>query len=255
MLARIPLLSALLLVIPVFLPAQQNPGEQAFQSGQEALRKKEFGDAELFFRQSVRETESASASNPSTLAQALVWLEVALKGKSETWSEDHTSEIQQLSQRIAGIAAVADTSVRALSLEVYALALEFAKRTEEAKPIWEQAKVLRVRQIESLQQGEAPIEGLVSIGGGVKPPSVKKKVDPSYTEESRVLKRSGTILCKIIVDQNGKASHFQLIRSLGFGLDEEAYRTIKQWEFAPATNGDSTPVPTHATIEINFRLL
>jgi TonB family protein len=41
---------------------------------------------------------------------------------------------------------------------------------------------------------------------------------------------------------------------LGYGLDEEAYNTIKKWKFKPATEKDGTPVAAVVPVEVTFRL-
>ncbi len=38
------------------------------------------------------------------------------------------------------------------------------------------------------------------------------------------------------------------------GLDEKAIEAVRQWRFKPGTRGGQ-PVPVHARVDVNFRLL
>ena len=62
------------------------------------------------------------------------------------------------------------------------------------------------------------------------------------------------LLSEGIVDANGKPRDLHVTRSLGLGLDEKAIEAVEKWKFRPGQK-DGHPVATHATIEVNFRLL
>ena len=99
-----------------------------------------------------------------------------------------------------------------------------------------------------------PLGGAYRVGGSVLAPLVLFKVDPSYSEEARKAKYSGTVLVQLIVDTDGSAKDIRVVRSLGLGLDEKAVEAVGQWRFKPGMK-DSQPVPVIATIEVNFRLI
>ncbi len=80
------------------------------------------------------------------------------------------------------------------------------------------------------------------------------KPEPAYDEQARRMRISGNVMLRIVVDTDGKAKGIGLVRSLGFGLDEQAVRCIATWRFQPGTK-DGAPVPVRANVEINFRLL
>jgi len=92
------------------------------------------------------------------------------------------------------------------------------------------------------------------FGGPVSPPSVVHKVEPEYSEEARRASLEGTVLLRIIVDEDGRPRELKVMRSLGLGLDEKAIVAVSNWQFAPGTK-DGQPVPVQAQIEVNFRLL
>jgi TonB family protein len=56
------------------------------------------------------------------------------------------------------------------------------------------------------------------------------------------------------IDPSGRATHIQVVKSLGLGLDEKAMEAVAKWKFSPGKK-DGKPVPVAASIEVNFRLL
>lgn len=96
--------------------------------------------------------------------------------------------------------------------------------------------------------------GAYRIGGGVSAPQPIFKVEPEYSEEARKAKYQGTVLLAIVVDEEGRTRNIRVIRSLGMGLDEKAIEAVSKWRFRPGYK-DGRPVPVHANVEVNFRLL
>jgi TonB family protein len=76
---------------------------------------------------------------------------------------------------------------------------------------------------------------------------------PKYSKEGRKQKIEGTVILSAVVGTDGRAHNFTVTRSLGYGLDEEAIKTVKKWKFKPGTN-NGTPVATAISIEVAFRL-
>lgn len=96
--------------------------------------------------------------------------------------------------------------------------------------------------------------GVFRIGGGVSRPELVFKPEPEYSEEARKAKFQGTVLLAIVVLADGSTSNIRVIRPLGLGLDEKAIEAVRKWKFRPSTK-DGKPVPVHANVEVNFRLL
>jgi TonB family protein len=88
----------------------------------------------------------------------------------------------------------------------------------------------------------------------IRPPTISSKVEPQYSEEARRAGLQGTVLLKIIVDEDGKPRDPKVLRSLGLGLDEQAIAAVNNWKFQPGAK-DGQPVPVQAQIEVNFRML
>lgn len=95
--------------------------------------------------------------------------------------------------------------------------------------------------------------GTFSVGNGVKPPKVKSRVEPEYTNIARSARVSGTVLLEAIVRKSGQIEIIRVIRPLGYGLEENAADALSQWVFEPGTrNGE--PVDVLLYVDVNFNL-
>ena len=99
-----------------------------------------------------------------------------------------------------------------------------------------------------------PPPGVFRARGGVTPPTLAHKVNPSYTKEARRQKIQGTVLLYIQVDPAGKATKIRVLHSLGSGLDEKAIEAVRKWKFHPGMKAGK-PVTVEAQVEVNFRLI
>lgn len=92
-----------------------------------------------------------------------------------------------------------------------------------------------------------------TVGGGVSAPVLVYQIDPQYSEEARKARYQGTVVLETIVRKDGKIDILHLVRSLGFGLDQNAIEAVKQWRFRPATmNG--MPVDVTLNVEVRFNI-
>jgi protein TonB len=78
---------------------------------------------------------------------------------------------------------------------------------------------------------------------------------PLYSEEARKAKYQGTVLLRLIVTPDGRATNISVVRGVGLGLDERAIETVRTWRFKPALGPNQQAVPVWVTVEVNFRLL
>ena len=101
---------------------------------------------------------------------------------------------------------------------------------------------------------EAPEAGVYHVGEGVTAPRPTYRPDPDYSEEARRAGVQGTIILRLIVDEQGRPTDIEVVSPRGYGLDDKAVAAIEQWTFRPATK-DGGPVKVKAMIEVNFRLL
>jgi TonB family protein len=85
------------------------------------------------------------------------------------------------------------------------------------------------------------------------PPRVIKHPDPKYSKEAHKKKIEGTTVLWLIVRADGLPGDIRVARSVGYGLDEEAIKTVKKWRFKPSTL-DGHPVAVQINVEVTFRL-
>ena len=77
---------------------------------------------------------------------------------------------------------------------------------------------------------------------------------PIYTDEARQTKIQGTVTLRVLVGTDGRASDIRVVRGVGFGLDERAAQTVRDWKFKPARDANQHPVAAWITVEAVFRL-
>jgi TonB family protein len=76
----------------------------------------------------------------------------------------------------------------------------------------------------------------------------------SYSNKAVTEKISGTVTLTAVVTPEGRATDIQVIKGLGYGLDEKASAAISKWKFKPAADPDGTPTPVRQTIQVTFQL-
>jgi len=89
---------------------------------------------------------------------------------------------------------------------------------------------------------------------GVGFPSCLYCPEPQPTQEARALKIQGSVELQVVIQPDGRATNIQIVKGLGYGLDELAVDAVRSWRFKPATGPDGEPVATLTPIEIEYRL-
>ncbi|MEN3338446.1 MAG: periplasmic protein TonB [Acidobacteriota bacterium] len=86
-------------------------------------------------------------------------------------------------------------------------------------------------------------------------PRIVKEVKPEYTAEAKAANIQGTVGLDVEIQDTGHVGDVRVARSLDtvHGLDEQAVKAVKQWEFQPATK-DGKAVPVRVDIEMTFTL-
>src|SRR5215467_8815180 len=91
-------------------------------------------------------------------------------------------------------------------------------------------------------------------GNTVSLPEVLFYTDPFYTRTAREKKVEGTVTIEGAFDVNGCMKVVRIIKTIGFGLDENALAAVRSWRFSPAKRNGEEPVEAHAQIDVNFSL-
>lgn len=85
-------------------------------------------------------------------------------------------------------------------------------------------------------------------------PALLHQEEPEYTQKARRAKVQGTVVLHFEVDATGHAVNVQLVRGLGFGLDEKAIKALRKSKFRPGYI-DGKPVSCTLAEDFTFRLL
>jgi protein TonB len=92
-------------------------------------------------------------------------------------------------------------------------------------------------------------------GDGVSLPRVIKQVPAQYTKEAMDQRIEGQVVLDVVVLADGSVGDVQVAQSLDsvYGLDAEAVKAMKQWEFGPGTK-DGKAVAVRVAVKIAFTL-
>ena len=92
-------------------------------------------------------------------------------------------------------------------------------------------------------------------GNGVSLPVVTRQVMAAYTQEAMAAHIEGTVGLEAVVQADGSVGEVKVARSLDptYGLDEQAVKAMKQWQFKPGTK-DGKAVAVRVEIMIRFAL-
>ncbi len=123
-----------------------------------------------------------------------------------------------------------------------------------ARPL-DQAKQLPAAAAQTQPDAAWPPPGVVHPGPGVKNPRVLRQAKPAYPAQAMREKIEGTVVLECVVETDGSVKQVKVVRSLDktYGLDDEAVKVAKQWQFAPGMK-DGYAVPVLVTIEFAFTL-
>jgi TonB family protein len=77
---------------------------------------------------------------------------------------------------------------------------------------------------------------------------------PEYPDSARKQGREGTVILRVLVDEEGRSKSLEVNHSSGFeALDRAALNTVRDWRFNAARHGDQ-PIESWVRIPIDFRL-
>src|ERR1051326_5948507 len=85
------------------------------------------------------------------------------------------------------------------------------------------------------------------------PVEILFKPKPDYTDKGRTAKVEGEVLLRVLFSAMGDVRVLDIVRGLGYGLDENAVRAAQQIKFRPEQRGGQ-PVDSTATVHIMFQL-
>jgi len=90
--------------------------------------------------------------------------------------------------------------------------------------------------------------------GAVRPPTILKSTPALYTDEARTRSIEGTVTILAEVSSDREIKYTRVLKGLGFGLDEAATASVREWALSPATrNGAPAEVVAQIDVEFNLR--
>jgi TonB family protein len=95
--------------------------------------------------------------------------------------------------------------------------------------------------------------GIFQVGGGVSAPRLLRQIEPAYSDIGRKARAQGTVELLIIVDETGRVEIVDVVKRLGYGLDEKAIDAVRTWMFEPGKK-DGVPVAVYISVLVNFAL-
>ena len=100
-----------------------------------------------------------------------------------------------------------------------------------------------------------PPAGVTRMSKEIVAPVLVKETKPLFSDKAQRAKVQGVVTMEAVIGRDGKVGEVRVVRSLDreFGLDEEAVKAVKQWEFKAGTK-DGVAVPVLVEIEMSFKL-
>jgi periplasmic protein TonB len=100
-----------------------------------------------------------------------------------------------------------------------------------------------------------PADGIARAGeGGVTFPTCRRCPPAQYPYSALIRKIQGSVTMDAVISADGLPSNIKVVASMGAGLDEQAVKAVRVWQFEPARDADGKPVAAHQTIVINFHI-
>ena len=100
-----------------------------------------------------------------------------------------------------------------------------------------------------------PPAGVTRVGKDIVAPVIIDETMPRYTRAAMRARIEGSVTMEVVIQRDGKVGEVRVVRSLDrqYGLDEEAVKAVKQWNFKPGTKA-GVAVPVLVEIEMTFKV-
>lgn len=219
------------------LAAHPQSAEAHYLNGQIKLRQGRVADA-------LREAEMCLQAN-AKFANAY-WLKT--QALVSSYADQYQRQALPLS--VAGPAAETDKATRK---QMFTAAAESLEQYLKLKPE-EPSRAVLQGQLEALRTYAGPnvANPVEAMAAGTRP-TILYKEKATYTEEARRRGVQGTIVVMVVFSADGVVKYPLLLKSLGYGLDENVLRAVSKIRFTPATR-DGKPVSVMGNLEFTFNL-
>jgi protein TonB len=93
----------------------------------------------------------------------------------------------------------------------------------------------------------------IRVFGAVTRPVIIDGPQPRYTEAGRHAGVQGTVIVEAVINEQGRVTDVQILKTLPMGLDQAAVDAVRSWRFKPATLAGKA-VKVFYTLTVNFTL-
>jgi len=98
----------------------------------------------------------------------------------------------------------------------------------------------------------APPAEVVRIGGSMKTPRLKRRVEPDYPDIAQKAAIEGMVILEATVGEDGRVDAVKVLRTQSL-LEQAAVDAVKQWQYEPLIwNGRPTPFVLTVTLSFNL---
>lgn len=108
---------------------------------------------------------------------------------------------------------------------------------------------------DSFPNSSSPSVPLIRFAGkdGVSAPRCSYCPPANYTDPARIAKLNGIVVLQLTISEQGRTVDAKVVRGLPYGLNDSAIRSVRDWQFQPATR-NGQPVACMVMMETSFRL-
>ncbi|HXU32885.1 MAG TPA: energy transducer TonB [Thermoanaerobaculia bacterium] len=91
------------------------------------------------------------------------------------------------------------------------------------------------------------------LTGAIARPVLLSRIEPLYPEVARRAHQGGTVILQTVIDESGRVINVEVVKGLGFGLQQAAIEAVSKWRFQPATmNGRAVKVFFNLTVQFSL---
>jgi hypothetical protein len=261
----IRLISSFLAIIMLGAPADEPKAlfQQAIQIMERDPANRDINKAISLLKHATATWQAASSKDPDYVA-ALDYLAVSLMVQLRENAAEQENKLADFGEWIKRAAPYTKRALEisesnpATDPDVLALALELQAQLEgqqgRGATLWDRAAKIRTQRVAALSPPDSAIGPVVkSTEANVTGPRSISIPKPTYTRIALLAQYTGVVSLKAVVGLDGKAHNIELVRGLGFGLDEQAAKALLSSRFEPGKK-DGQPVPTGVDLEVKFQL-
>jgi hypothetical protein len=239
-----------------------------FQQAQQIMEKdpadRDVNKAISLLKRATAQWQAASSKAPEYVAALdylAVSLMVQLRENAAEQGEDKLADFKDWIKRAAPYTKRAleiCESNPAIEPDVLAQALELEAQLEGQQgagaALWERAAKIRTQRVAALNTPDLAIGPVVkATEANITGPRSTFVPRPSYTRLALLAQYTGLVSLTAVVGVDGKPHNIELVRGLGFGLDEQAAKALLLSRFEPGKK-DGQPVATAVDLEVKFQL-